>query len=67
MRDTEKMLRNEIIYFNEIYNVGSDHFFIELTTFLLSLNKNFLNIKNSILHQIYAGYRKNVKELNYLF
>ena len=67
MRDTEEMLRNEIIYFKEIYNFGPDHFFIELITFLLSLKKAFLNIKNSILHQMYAGYGKNVKERNYLF
>ena len=59
-----KNIGDKIVHFKKKYKFTSDHFSIEHVVFVLIVE----NVtKNPILHQIYAGYKKNVVKQNCLF
>ena len=62
----EKMLRNEILYFKEIYKFSGDFFYGSYIFCLLKKNV-FVKIKTSIFLPKYTRYGKNVKKQNSLF
>ena len=61
MRVTKKMLKQ--IYIQNLL----DTIFLWDTQFLFQSWKTLSKIKNSILHQIYAGYKKNFRKRNCVF
>ena len=51
-RNTDKMLRNEIIYFKEIYKFTTDHFFIVVLSLVYYWKNVIENKKNTIRNTI---------------
>ena len=44
IRDTRKMLRNEIVHFKNIYKLALDNFFIKVISFYLCIKNVFMKI-----------------------
>ena len=58
VRDTEKMLENEIAYFKKIYNFGLKHFIIRVIYFCLFMKNNIKKRKNLFLSKTIRNKKK---------
>ena len=62
IRETEKMLRNKIVYFQKIYKFAFHNFSIEFISFHLFIKTVFQKIKNSIFPPKYTRNGKMLRD-----
>ena len=54
------MLKNKIVYFEEIYKFSCKHFSIKVISFVLYIKNVFMNNKNLIFPPNYMSYEKTL-------